>query len=354
MDRPLIVTDQGVRAEGLLVPVKRSLTEAHLQFDVYDISAGEPTVQSVEALSDAYRQSDATGMIAVGGGSVIDSCKAAGVLATHPGPPERYQLDGEAITRRIPFLIAIPTTAGTGSEISTGSVLLDRDCRVKLVLASPLISPWVALDDPEMTRSLPPQMTAISGMDALAHCIERFTSARSAPHTDAPAIRGVRLVGANLRRAVFDGGDMEARYGMLAGSLLGGMSRTGLSVAHAIGATVGAWYHVPHGLACAIPLPHVMKYNATAVQGRFVEVAEALGERMVCRSPVAAALRAGDAVAELMEDIGLPTRLAEVGVPDDDLDKLAEATLRDNYFVLPSNPRRVSLEDLKTLYRGML
>jgi alcohol dehydrogenase len=344
----LIVTDPGVLEAGLVERVGAALDEVGLPFDVYETAEGEPSIPSVEELFAAYRDSGADAMVAVGGGSVLDSCKAAGILADNPGPLERYHLGQDPIRNRIPPLITIPTTAGTGAEISTSAVVMDREDTMKLVLAGPAVSPWVALDDATMTLTLPPALTACSGMDALSHCIERFTNAGAVPHTDAPAIRGVRLIGASLRRAVFDGEDLEARDSMLAGSLLGGMSRTGLTIAHAIGQTLGA-FHVAHGLACAIPLPHVMRFNAVTHPERLIEVAEALGEPVSHLSDVAAARRAAEAVEELMQDVGMPTRLSEMGLRESDVDELAEATMRDNGFVVKSNPRRASLEDVRKL-----
>ncbi len=351
--RVLVIGDSGVLKAGLLEPVKASLTEAGLPFEVYADMDGEPTVQSVEALYDAYVAAKADAMVAVGGGSVLDSGKAAGILASNPGPLERYNVGGDPIRKRIPPLLTVPTTAGTGAEVSITAVITGRDGKVKLIIAGGTVSPWVALDDAEMTRTMPPKMTAFSGMDALCHCVERFTNTKAAPHSDAPAIRGVRLIGANLRRAVFDGEDMEARDNMLAAALLGGMSRTGVGIAHSVGQALGVLFHVPHGLACAIPLPHMIKFNAMVKPEKLVEVAEALGEPVGHLSPVAAGRRAGEAVEQLMSDCRVPGRLRDVGLAEKDVDGLAEATFRDCGFMLRTNARKVSLDDLKGLCRQM-
>ncbi|MHB0871012.1 MAG: iron-containing alcohol dehydrogenase [Chloroflexota bacterium] len=343
--RALIVTDKGIVKAGLLDKILPLLEVAGIGCAVYDDVPPEPPIEAVEEGLRRYQESGADFMIAIGGGSPLDTAKSIGLLVNNPGPLHKYDNLG-AVPNRIPPLITIPTTAGTGAEATTGSIIADHERKLKMNIGHANIAPWVALVDPEMTRALPPHLTAYTGMDALTHGIERYVNRGAVPHTDAVALHCVRYVSRYLRRAIMNGGDLEARQNVLAGSLMGGMARTGSGNAHAIAHTLSAHYGTHHGLANALVLPAVMQFNLPARQERFADLAEAMGEKTDLLSVAEAADRSVQVVRRLAADVGIPSGLRAVGIPEADLPELAKAVVADNPRLLNSNPRKATEQDI--------
>jgi alcohol dehydrogenase class IV len=342
--RALIITDKGVVKAGLLQRVIPHLEKAGIDYLVYDEVPPEPPIEAVEEGVRRYRDFGADCMIAVGGGSPLDTAKSIGLLMNNPGPLQAY--DGKPVPNRIPPLITIPTTAGTGAEATTGSVIADHTRKLKMGIGHPNLAPWVALVDGEMTRGLPPRLTAYTGMDAITHGIERYVNRYAVPHTDAQALHCIRYVARFLRRAVTNGDDMEARQNMLAGSLMGGMARTGVGNAHAISHTLATHYGTHHGLGNALVLPAVMKFNLASRLEKFADIAEAMGEKTLLMSTAEAADRAVQAVRRLNADVGIPSGLSAIDIPKADLPGLARTVLADNKAALDSNPRPTSEDDM--------
>lgn len=347
----LVVTDHGIVKAGLLDKVLLLLEGAGIKYTVFDGVPPEPPVEAVEEGVRRYREAGADFMIAVGGGSPLDTAKSIGLLVNNPGPLQKYD-NSAAVPNRIPPLITIPTTAGTGAEATTGSIIADHERKLKMSIGHANIAPWVALVDPEMTRALPSHLTAYTGIDALTHGIERYVNRGAVPHTDAVALHCVRYVSRFLRRAVMDGGDMEARQNVLAGSLMGGMARTGSGNAHAIAHSLSAHYGIHHGLANALVLPAVMQFNLPARLEKYADIAEAMGEKTDLLSVAEAADRAVVAVQRLAADVGIPAGLKAVGVPEADLPGLAAAVVADNAKLIASNPRKASTEDILRILRA--
>ncbi|MFW6156560.1 MAG: iron-containing alcohol dehydrogenase, partial [Armatimonadota bacterium] len=304
-----------------------------------------PTVQMVDALVDLIDAHDADVLVAAGGGSSLDCAKAAASVSQQGGSARKYHSeDGELDERHLP-LIAIPTTAGTGSEVTPISVLGDPEKSVKAPLVHDNFFPAVALVDPALTMSMPPAVTASTGFDALAHAVEGYWSKNHNPISDALALEAVRLVFEHLPDALEDGSDTEAREGMSLAALLGGMAFQAPKNAavHACSFPFSAKYHLPHGTACALTLDHFMRFNAPAMGERAHRLAAAGGfESMEEMADAFAAMKAASE---------LPTRLSEFGVTEADIEEIVAGSFHP---LMDNNPREVTPEDLAGIYRQML
>lgn len=332
IERPLIVTDKGVRAAGLLDMITAEAGD--LNYTVYDATPPNPTEDAVDQATDQYLRSKADGIVALGGGSAIDLAKAVALLATHPRPLQQYAaVEGGAarITSAVAPLIAIPTTAGTGSEVGRGSVIVMKSGR-KLGLLSPFLLPKVAICDPELTFGLPPYLTAATGMDAIAHCIETYLSPSINPPAEAIALDGLGRAVGHIERATKNGQDREARWNMMMAAAEGALAfQKGLGAVHALshplGAVPGVSLH--HGTLNAILLPAVMRFNEQAV-----------GEKMRILAQTCGLGRDGDAaafIADLSARLGLPGKLREIGVQREMLGGIADLAMKDHCHL--TNPR---------------
>jgi alcohol dehydrogenase len=344
--RPLLVTDAGVRAAGLAEGVLKALGKSCA--GVFDQVPQDTGVHVVEAAAEAARAAGADGVISLGGGSVLDTGKGLALLLTEGGCLADYQ-GFQMLTRRQAFHVAIPTTAGTGSEATFVAVIKDHQARAKILLFDTHLAPDVAILDPRLLASLPPRLTAFTGMDALTHAVESVHSLQAGPLSDALALHAVRLIAGSLPACVERGGDLEARGRMLAAATLAGQAFTNamVCVVHALAHTLGARLGVPHGLANAILLPFGMEYNLESCPGRYALVAEALGARPAGAGEEQAARAAVQAVRGLSARIGLPGRLREAGVPREALPEIAEASLSDGSIVY--NPRPADAASLTEL-----
>ena len=347
VSRALIVTDKGVVKAGLLAPIEAALREAGVTKAVFDDVLPNPVEKNVHDGVRAFKESDADLVVAVGGGSPLDIGKLIRLGVNHHRPLVDYDdaTGGDAfITANVPPMIAIPTTAGTGSEVGrSGVVTLDANHR-KTVIFSPYLLANVALLDPEITRGLPPFLTAATGFDALTHCLEAYVSKGEHPMADGIALEGLRLVARFLARATKDGADLEARGGMMKAAMMGAVAfQKGLGACHSLAHPLSSEHGMHHGLANALGLPAVVEFNEAAAGEKLADVARIFGGEPSAKG-CAEALRA------LRSELGLPGGLGASGVPRDSLPKLADLAFKDACHT--SNPRGCSRDDLLSLYEA--
>ena len=361
-ERVFVVTDQVIRGTGLIDRVEAGITDGGLELaGVFDECPQDSATDVVERCAEEAKAAGADSFLAVGGGSVMDTAKAAAVLFTHGGTVHDYEglyvlpraNDGMGAPLDIAPLACVPTTAGTGSEVSMAAVVKDHEAKVKLELADIPMFPRLAVLDPESTRTLPPQIAASTGMDAMTHAIEGYVTLESSPHNDAEVLHALRLMRDNLERAVHNGAeDDEARGNMLVAASLA--ITVYLGSTHAMSHPCGAHFGVPHGVANAINLPHVIRFNAAGgsdIADRFRDVNELL-DIEVGGSDEAVGGALATHVSELVASLGLPTRLSEVGVPEDGIPALVEGAMGDGTTLL--NPREPTEEDYDALFRAAL
>ncbi|MCU0950209.1 MAG: iron-containing alcohol dehydrogenase [Burkholderiaceae bacterium] len=335
--RPLICTDAGVTQAGLLARLQQALGD--LPAAVFDGTPSNPTERAVVQAADAYRAHGADGLIALGGGSPIDLAKGVAILATHPGRLADYAtiLGGSPkITAAVAPLIAVPTTAGTGSEVARGAIIVLDDGR-KLGFHSWHLVPKVALCDPELTLGLPPRLTAATGMDAIAHCVETYLSKAVNPPADAIAMDGLQRGVAHIERAVRDGADRDARWAMMSASMQGAMAfQKGLGAVHSLSHALGGLAVSPHhGTLNAVLLPEVVKFNEAVVPERVRRVAETFGARD--------GETLADAIRALNARIGLPDGLRAMGIDRDQFEGVVGHALKDHCHA--TNPRVATADD---------
>lgn len=354
ISRALIVTDPGIEKVGLLEGILASLKEAGVEVTIFAEVEENPLDTTIERAYELYAEKGCDGVIGVGGGSSMDSAKAVALLATNPGPLMRYEGFAKA-ENKAGTVICIPTTAGTGSEVTTTSVITDSKRDQKTVVSGPQLTATLALCDPELTVSLPPFLTATTGMDALSHALECYVNTNTNPISMALAYRAMELIGKNLRAAVANGQNLAARDGMLMGSLLAGMAFnvTRLGLAHSAAMPLGSWENkLPHGLANAIMLPRVTEFNLMADYERFAEVAKALGEDIEGLPLREAAFLAVKALDDLVADIGIPARLGDAGIKRENIPAIAEETMKSRNTLV--NPRQATLQEvIELLERSM-
>ena len=350
----VLVTDPGLRKAGVVTRVERVLKSAGIPFTTYDQVPENSNTRAAQAVVDMIKHEGANLLVALGGGSSIDTAKIASALAVHPGPLKDYLGFNKFHHPSLP-VIAIPTAAGTGAEVSIFAVVTDDETKVKTACAGKTLLPRVALLDPEMTISLPPKLTAATGLDALAHAMECFVNTACQPISGSLAWGSMTLVGRFLRRAVKDGTDKEARYGMLLASTLGlmAMDSTRVGPAHALAMPLGSWgTNLHHGLLIGVLLPEVMEFNHLAAPDRYASVARALGEPVDGKPVEVAAKMAVDAVRRLNADIGIPRDLKQYGVPQDSVDRILDEAMKSGN--LPVNPRKVERSDLEKMLRKLI
>jgi hypothetical protein len=336
--RPLLITDQGLVACGVFNQVLDADSRFR-EFPVFDTVPENPTVEGVDKAFDLYKQEACDGVVAVGGGSVIDSSKAVALLAGHPGPISQYHKSPEKVTSATAPIIAVPTTAGTGSEVSFGAGIHPDASTPGLNIGGEYIQPRLAICDPELTMTMPSFLTAGTGMDALSHCVEGYLSSSVNPIADAVALDGIGRVCKYIERAVKDGSDRSARWHMMMAALEGGISiLKGLGPDHAIGNTLGdRGFH--HGTLVTVILPSVLRFHEGHAGDRIKSMAAAFG--------LGSAEEIRGVIKQLNERVGLPTNLKEVGYMIDDIDRVAEICV-DSYFNRTS-PRVPTHDEYKTI-----
>ncbi len=366
--RVLVATDRILEKAGLLDRVRAPLIEAGVAVEAFTGGEPEPSLRAAEACIDVGRHFRPDAVLGLGGGSNMDLAKITAVVLTHGGSPRDYVGD-DRLPGPVHNLICVPTTAGTGSEVSAASVLTDTDNHIKVGVLSNYLRPQVALVDPLLTLSCPPKVTADSGIDALTHAIEAYTAVDNAafplppgertvyqgrhPLADCLAEKAIFLVGTHLRRAVADGSDVEAREGMALAATLAGLafSNVGVAVVHALEYPVGGATHCSHGAGNGLLLPFVMRFNLPARLREFATIARLLGEDVTGLDEQRGAERAVTAVERLRRDIGIPQRLRDLGVRAEQLRPFAEKAFGIRR-ILRVNPRPVTAEDLEGILRS--
>jgi choline dehydrogenase len=350
--RPIIVTDPGIERAGLLERVAQPLRGACQDFVVWNEVVSNPPIALVDRGARVYEAERCDGLIGLGGGSALDSAKAIGVVATHGGSIRAYEwANPQPIQRRIPPTITIPTTAGTGSEVTLWAVITDPIRKVKFnVGGTPHIGSWVALIDPELTRGLPARITAATGMDALAHAVECYTCAYAQPLSDAVALLAMEYIGQYLRIAYVQGANLEARYKMSMAAMLAGMAygTESAGAAHAMSQSAGGVHDVPHGDLTARLLGPVMEYNYIAEPQKFARIAQALGEDIRGLSTWQAAEKAVAAVYRLTEDLNIAT-LQDLGFEEQEVPFLAEIAAKDPQTI--GNPQDIDRAGYEKVWR---
>jgi choline dehydrogenase len=346
--RPMLVTDPGVVAAGLADRVLPQLNGAVMFADVRP----NPDIELVDRAADAYRDAGCDGLVGFGGGSSMDTAKAIGVVAAHGGSIARYEWGHDPIEHRIPPLVAVPTTAGTGSEVTLWAVITDHDRKLKFnVGGTPLIGAHVAVIDPELMLGLPPAVTAATGMDALSHAIECYTCDYHQPFNDAVALHAIELVARWLRIAVENGGDIEARTHMAHAATLGGMAygTESAGAAHAMSQSAGGVHDCPHGALTARVLGPVCEYNVPAAPERYARIAWGLGVDTAGMDVREAAEAGVEELYRLTDDVGIPS-MTQLGFSVDEIPMLARIAYEDPQT--QGNPREVDVAGYEEIYRN--
>ena len=349
--KAFIATDPDLVKFGVTGKVTALLDEAGMAYEVYSDIKPNPTIENVKSGVAAYKALGADYMITIGGGSSMDTGKAIGIIINNPEFADVRSLEGVAPTKnRTVFTIAVPTTAGTAAEATINYVITDVERKRKFVCVDTNDIPDIAIVDPDMMSSMPKGLTASTGMDALTHAIEGYTTKAAWTLADCLNLEAIKLISHNLRKAVNN--DPDGREAMALGQFVTGMafSNVGLGIAHSMAHTLGAVYDTPHGVACAIMLPIVMEYNAETTGDKFKNIAEAMGVDTTGMDQATYRKAAVDAVRQLSIDVGIPTKLA--ALKEEDLDFLAESAYAD--ACRPGNPKDTSVEDLKMLFRKLM
>lgn len=342
INKVLIVTDKGIMKAGLVDRTVVSLQVAGIEYEVFEEVEANPKDYNVEKGAEAAKKFGAKGLIAVGGGSPIDCAKSISVLVSYSADKIKSFEGKKAVKKPTIPLISIPTTAGSGSEVTFSSVITDTQNNYKMTVKSPLIAPKIALVDPEMTISMPASVTAATGVDALTHAIEAYTVNESEPISDAVALHAVGLIWKNLKTAVFHPDNIEARAGMLMGSLLAGLAFSHADVAsvHCMAESLGSIYDAPHGVCNAILLPYVMEYNMEYCKEKYANLARVMGANF--NNVEEGAYKAVEMVKQLTIDVRLPS-FKSLGIEEKDFEVLAEMSVKN--ISTASNPRPMTKED---------
>ena len=347
----LVVTDPGVYGAGLTDPVKEHLSGAGLSVEVFSEAEPEPTLTRLDAMARELRNHRFDLLVGVGGGSSIDMAKGLSALLAHGRTGRDYLGIDNVPGPGIP-VFALPTTAGTGSEVTGIAIFGEPEKELKQGMVSPYLLPRVALVDPALTYGCPQKVSASSGIDALVHAIESYTGSKANRFSDALALEAMRLIVGNLKTVVGNPSDKEARRHMAEGALLAGMAfaNSGVGAVHALAYPLGGRFHVPHGVANGLMLAHVMKYNLSANISKYVVVAKMLGVETQGLSREEAAEKGVEAAKILAADIGIPIRLRDLEIPEEALEGMAVSTMEVTRL-LSNNPRRLTLDDVRRIWQ---
>lgn len=353
--RILLICGRHVLADGRVQPVLQALADAGVAVTLIDRTPPEPAVADVEAVLAEARAAGQTDLVVgLGGGSAIDVAKAVAVLLAQPVTLDQL-LNGAPVPGRGLPTVLIPTTAGTGAEATPNSIILVPERALKIGIVSPYLLPDAVILDPLLTLGLPPAVTASTGMDALAHVIECYTSKKGNAFSDLYALEGIRLIARSLRRAFADGQDVEARQDMLMGAYWGGVciATSSTTAVHALAYPLGGTFHVPHGLSNAMLLPAVMDFNRVGNEARFAAMARAMGLNVAALDDAKASQRFVDALRQLNADLGISSDLQSVGVKPEHLDALVDGAAKVTRL-LDNNPRAMTRADLRAIYEQLI
>ena len=349
--KAFVASDPDLVKFGVTANVTNLLEENDIPYTLYSDIKPNPTIENIQHGVEAFKESGADMMITIGGGSSMDTGKGIGIIINNPEFADVRSLEGVAPTqKRTVFTIAVPTTGGTGAESTINYVVTDVERKRKFVCVDPNDIPDIAVVDPDMMSSMPKGLTASTGMDALTHAIEGYTTAAAWELSDVLNLESIKLIGKNLRKAVQN--DPDGREGMALAQYVTAMaySNVGLGIAHSMAHTLGAVYDTPHGVACAMMLPIVMEFNAEYTGEKFKAIAEALGVDTDGMDQATYRKAAIDAVRQLSIDVGIPTKLEKL--KEEDLDFLAQSAAAD--ACEPGNPRRASIDEFKDMFRKLM
>lgn len=351
--KAFVCSDPDLIKFGVTKKVTDVLCDAQIDYEIYSDIKPNPTIENVQTGVEAFKTSGADCIVAIGGGSSMDTAKAIGIIIKNPDFSDVRSLEGVAPTKNkcVP-IIAVPTTAGTAAEVTINYVITDAEKSRKMVCVDPKDIPIVAIVDPDMMSSMPKGLTAATGMDALTHAIEGYITAGAWELSDMFHLKAIEIISGSLRGAVEN--TPEGREGMALGQYVAGMgfSNVGLGIVHSMAHPLGALYDTPHGVANAIILPTVMEYNAPATGEKYRDIAKAMGVEKVDDMTIDQARKAAiEAVKQLSQDVGIPTNLKEIVKPED-VDFLAQSAYDD--ACRPGNPRETSVEEIKQLYLSLM
>ncbi|MCB2359978.1 lactaldehyde reductase [Clostridium estertheticum] len=351
--KALVVTDKDLIKFNVACKVTDLLKENGLEFEIFDGVKANPTISVVKSGIAMFKESGADYLVAIGGGSSIDTAKAIGIIISNPEFSDVRSLEGAAITKNksVP-IIAIPTTAGTAAEVTINYVITDEERKRKFVCVDPHDIPVIAVVDSEMMSSMPKGLTAATGMDALTHAIEGYITKGAWELTDTLHLKAIEIISRSLRSAVAN--EPKGREDMALGQYIAGMgfSNVGLGLVHGMAHPLGAFYDTPHGIANAVILPYVMEYNAGSTGEKYREIARAMYVPNVDNMSKDEYRKAAiDAVKKLSEDVGIPKTLKEIGVKKEDLGALAESAMAD--ACTPGNPRDTSVKEIFEVYKSI-
>ncbi len=351
--KPLLITDPGIIRAGLVAETRKRFKKEHIDFAVFQDVRANPSISVVEKCHNLFRKESCDSLLALGGGSSIDTAKAVGILENNGGRIMDYEGVGK-VEKRIPWMVAVPTTYGSGSEVTSFAVITDEARKFKAAIGSPMIIPHLALVDPELMVALPYDVAASVGLDALCHAVESYCSKMATPFSEMLALKAIRLISENIRRAVESDKDIEATFNMAIASTMAGMafSLSRLGLVHAMSHPLGGMYGIAHGVANTLLLPYIMEYNAQAVPDKYADIARVMGIDTGSMSDIEAATRAVERVAALRDSLGVPARLGPLGVGKKDIPQMARDAMKSGNVKV--NPRETTLEDAIALYNRAL
>jgi len=348
----MLVTDQNLTKMGIAGKIEEALVTEGLDVNVFSDVEAEPRLEVAEKVAEAVRRKRYNIVVGIGGGSVLDMAKVASIAATNPGAMRCY-IGLDLVGKPGLPKVLIPTTAGTGSEVTDVAVMTLAEDETKTAIFSPYMLADVAIIDPSLTHTLPPRLTASTGLDALSHALEAMMSINANPVTDTLALQAIALIFTYLPKA-YRSGDTESRYGMSLGSLMAGMSfgNAGVCLGHAVAYTFAVSYHVPHGVSCGVALPYVFRFNASSISDKLPPIAEAMHLHVEDLKNEELSVRITDAILRLMDEVQAPKRLRELEVPREAVSRLADRLLGIRRLI-QRNPKPLSKEDALKLIGEM-
>jgi len=348
-----ITADKGIVESGLVEKIVSTFEQDVLKYIVFSDFEANPSVQAIEKGSKVFKESECDVLIGIGGGSSMDTAKGIAILATNPGPLQDYE-GPDKIPNPVPPIVAVPTTAGTGAEVTASTVLSDHARKYKLSIRSDHLIPVIALLDPSLLSSLPPKMIAATGMDALVHAIEAYISIWASPVTDQLAVASIKTIAENIRLFYANPENIEAAGNMLLASTMAGMSFANARVGcvHALAHSLGGFYNMPHGLACSTLLAPAIEYNLISNPKKISNIASAMGADVKGLNHMEAAKIAVSEIEKLVTSLNLPTNFKELSVKKEDVPKIVESALKTGIHV--SSPRKMDREGLETILMAVL
>ena len=353
-NKSLLVTDKGVMTSGIGEKAQALLKKEGIELDIFDKVIPDPDIGCAEACIQMAKRDKYDLILGVGGGSSMDIASAVSVMCTNPGTVRDYLGINLVKNPGIPTIL-IPTTAGTGAEVTPNAILTDVEAKLKKAIVSPYILPRVAIVDPLLSVSMPPQVTSSSGIDALTHAIESYTSNKATIMTDLFAKEAIILIGQSLRTAVANGNNLQARYDMSIGSLYAGiaLANAGVTAVHALAYPLGGQFKVAHGISNGVLLPYVMEFNVLGDIPKFVQIAQYLGAKIEHLPLLEQAYHAAKAVKAIYKDLKIPQSLTELKVPKEAIPEMARAAMNVTRL-MGNNPRDMTVEDVERIYEKAL